>query len=233
MANVKVNLDGLKQFSAALSANLAATENGPIRRAMRQWAVRYRGFVQQRFVTNSRGGGDWPGLSLATIYARRTGRGAKAKTRGVETTRLMRQVASLRGRKAKALGKRDYAKVRKIGLQITKAKARISGLMTGVAILRDTGTLFLALTPTWSAKPGALEQHIPMGVRVGYGGPQRHAKGGGATIADIASFHQTGAGHLPVRRIIVDPTPQLVDAMRDDMERALRKMVGDANRGAA
>lgn len=90
------------------------------------------------------------------------------------------------------------------------------------AILRDTGTLFAALNPSFGA-PGAIEQTTKFGIVVGYGGPGRYPQGG-ATIADIANFHQTGAGHLPVRRIIVPPPSDVIAGMISDMERALQKM---------
>lgn len=94
------------------------------------------------------------------------------------------------------------------------------------AILRDTGTLFTALTPLFIGSPGAIETKIPFGVRVGYGGPQRYTqesgKGSRATIADIASFHQAGVvPRLPKREIIVPPTRELMNTMADDMTKAL------------
>jgi len=88
------------------------------------------------------------------------------------------------------------------------------------SILRDTGILMAALSPTFSGRPGQFEQDIPFGIRVGYGGPARHPissnvktkKGNAharlkagkgsffvagprmskATIADIAGFHNVG-----------------------------------------
>lgn len=95
-----------------------------------------------------------------------------------------------------------------------------------VTILRDTGLLFAALSPVFSGTPGALEERIPFGIRIGYGGPQRHAskdgKGKQATIADIASFHQNGAiPRMPARQIIVKPDAQLLSIMSQDMEKAL------------
>lgn len=91
------------------------------------------------------------------------------------------------------------------------------------AILRDTGTLFAALTPAFASKPGQLQEDIPFGVRVGYGGPAGHP-GSAATIADIAHFHQIGAGHLPVREIIIPPDDQVKAAMAADMQAALIKL---------
>jgi hypothetical protein len=91
-----------------------------------------------------------------------------------------------------------------------------------VAILIDTGQLFGGLNPQVVA-PGSIEQEIPWGVRVGYGGPERHPEGA-ATIADIARFHQTGAGRLPKREIIVEPPSKLRAQMAKDLERALARM---------
>lgn len=91
------------------------------------------------------------------------------------------------------------------------------------AILRDTGTLFAALTPAFTKKPGQLQEDIPFGVRVGFGGPAKHPKCN-ATISDIARFHQMGVGKLPVREIVVPPDDQLKARMAQDMEAALAKL---------
>lgn len=99
-----------------------------------------------------------------------------------------------------------------------------------VAILRDTGTLFSALAPVFGGKPGQLQEDLPFGVRVGIGGPGGY-KGGTATIADIAQFHQVGSGHLPVRKIIVEPDQDVVARMVDDMQRAVDKLGGQASGG--
>jgi hypothetical protein len=88
-------------------------------------------------------------------------------------------------------------------------------------ILRDTGTLFAALAPTWSAPQGSINELIDGGVRVGFGGGSSHPSGF-ATIAEIASYHQVGGGRLPKREIIVQPTSSLMDAFAADLERALK-----------
>lgn len=80
------------------------------------------------------------------------------------------------------------------------------------AILRDTGVMFNALSPEFRRRPGQLQKQLPSAILVGYGGPHRHP-GGKATIADIASFHQTGEGRLPKREIIVDPDRETLDDM--------------------
>lgn len=93
-----------------------------------------------------------------------------------------------------------------------------------VAILRDTGTLLTALTPSFQRLPGQLQQIVTDGVRVGIGGPARHP-GGAATIADIASFHQTGEGHLPVREIIVKPDTATINGMVSDVVNEAKRIV--------
>lgn len=168
-ATVRVDLGPLAEFKAHFEGDLRHAGNGPVRKAFKQWAARYRSFIQERFVLFSRGGGDWPPLK----HPRR------------------------RGNKDKA------------------------------AILRDTGTLFAALSPTFQKKPGALQEDIDFGIRIGYGGPGRYANGGAATVADIAGFHQVGAGFLPVRKIIVEPSVNVLEQMAGDMNRALGTLLKD------
>jgi hypothetical protein len=178
---VKVNIEGLKRFGAAVAAGMrgGGKAAGPIGAAFRQWGARFRAFIRERFAAFSRGGGDWADLK--------------------ESTKRRRQ-----GPRKGAKGARSFA------------------------ILRDTGTLLNAVDPTFSGKPGQLQQDIPFGIRVGYGGPGRHPKGK-ATIADIAAFHQEGAGHLPARKIIVAPSPasDVVNQMAEDMNRALKAIAAN------
>lgn len=174
MATVRLNLEPLRRFAAAIRADLRASGNGPIRRAIRQWAARYRSFAQLRFDRYSKGGGDWAPLAESTKRRRRKAR---------------------KGHQ----GPRSFS------------------------LLWDTGLMFEALNPVWKRKPGALQQDIPFGVRAGYGGPAKHP-GGKASIADIAMFHNTGAGNLPKREIIVDPDEKTLSGMAGDMERGLGEM---------
>ena len=161
--SVHIDLTRLYRFRRQVTSG-----TGPIKKAFKQWAFRYRGYVRTRFVRFSRGGGNW--------------------------------------RKLKRKRKR--------------------GALANVAILRDTGTLFAALQPVFQNSPGAIEEDIQFGIRVGYGGPHRHPSGGRASIADIASFHQTGAGYLPTRTIIVKPDAATTAAMANDMRKALSEASG-------
>jgi len=90
-----------------------------------------------------------------------------------------------------------------------------------VSILRDTNTLYKTLSPDLGY-PGQLQEDVPYGVVVGIGGPHLHPNGG-ATIADIASFHQAGSPKLPQRKIIVAPPPPLVMKMAALMLEAVGK----------
>lgn len=168
---VRVDLGPLRKFEAAVGR-----ADGPVRAAMKQWAARYRGFLQERFVKFSRGGGDWKPLAESTLARRRKGRGSSRFAAGT------------------------------------------------VAILRDTGTLFASLDPVFRSAPGQLEKQDSFGVDVGFGGPQLHPSGQGVTVADVASFHQTGGPRLPKREIVVDPDARTLAAMKTDMERALRRL---------
>ncbi len=169
---VRINLKPLEKFADKVSRDLRGRAMGPIRDAIKQWGARYRSFALLRFVSFSRGGGDWKSLSPTTIARRRSG----------------------------------------------------SGVGQVAAILVDTGTLRSALDVQFNNKPGALEETIPFGVRVGYGGPSAHP-GGGATVADIAKFHQEGTSRVPKREIIVEPDAKTVAAMAEDMRRAINKML--------
>lgn len=173
MPDVTINLKPLKRTIAA-AASLAKPIGRPraINSVMRLWAQRYLSFVQQRFVTNSRGGGDWAPLA-----------------------------------------------------ESTKAQRRLDG--EDASILWDTASLINALDPQILDMPGALEEGIPYGIRVGFGGPDRHPDSGAATIAEIAEFHQIGAGDLPVRKIIVEPPQVVSDKMARDLEKALVKVARD------
>ncbi len=188
-STVKIDLGALEEFKDRLDKDLRSggqiIGGSPINNALKQWSVRYRSFIQQRFLLYSRGGGDWKPLAQSTMARRRKG---------------------------KKSGKAKY------------------GIF---AILRDTGQLFNAIEPIFSGKPGQLEEKIPFGIRVGYGGPgiytKKHNESGGVhTIADIASFHQNGSKTLPKREIIVPPDQHTIDLMRQDMQRGIDKLLNHA-----
>lgn len=69
-ATVKISLPGLKKF-----AQLIKTNSPVVQTILKQWAARYRGFIQKRFAVYSKGGGDWAPLAASTIARRRKGKG--------------------------------------------------------------------------------------------------------------------------------------------------------------
>ena len=91
-------------------------------------------------------------------------------------------------------------------------------------ILRDTNTLFSALDPAFSRKPGQLQEDIPFGVKVGYGGSARHPKAG-MTIVRLAQIHNDGLGTVPARPIIVPPDARTVKLMVQDMAKAIGEII--------
>ena len=64
-AKTTFEIPGLKQLVEDVDAG-----RGQIERGWREIAAIYRGFVLRRFRSYSRGGGDWPGLSEATLRAK-------------------------------------------------------------------------------------------------------------------------------------------------------------------
>lgn len=96
-----------------------------------------------------------------------------------------------------------------------KRRRKGSGPGGPASILWNIGTLIGALRPK-IRKPGRFDEPLANGIRVGFGGPDRHPSGD-ATIADIAGFHQLGAGTLPKREIIVEPPTIVTEAMAMDV----------------
>lgn len=226
-ATVKVDLGPLVRFKSTLEAELAGTSNRYIGVAYKQWGVRYRSFLRERYSRLSRGGGEWPHLALATLRARDRGKFKRKKVKAYLATRQT-ELSVLRSKfKGSKLAKqnaiRGFNKITHDDLStLFGAKA---------AILIDTGTLFASFSPTFSGAPGQLEKKIPFGVEVGYGGRQLHPSGGkhALTVEQIAEFHQLGnPPKLPQRKLIVPPDDATLKGMTEDLERAINKMGRDS-----
>lgn len=101
-------------------------------------------------------------------------------------------------------------------------EAAVAGGGGQVSILRDTNTLFMVLDPSFSGRPGQLQEFTDDGVRVGFGGPGRYPDGS-ASVADIARFHDEGGGRLPQRKLLDEPTQETRDGMRQDLERGCER----------
>lgn len=71
--------------------------------------------------------------------------------------------------------------------------------------------------------PGGIQEDLPFGVRVGYGGPHKHPEAP-MSIADLAATHDQGLGRMPRRQIIVSPDHGTIVSMANDMDRALKKL---------
>lgn len=102
-------------------------------------------------------------------------------------------------------------------LKNTRSRNR-KGQFLKQSILRDTNTLFYSVTPAFSGLPGQLQRGIPLGIEVGIGGASKHPKGL-RTVGEIATYHQTGAGNNPVRKIIVLPPQDVINSMSRDLKR--------------
>lgn len=70
---IKLKLEGLDRLRKAVIGNPALMQ-----RIVNAWSTVYRSFTRSRFHKLSRGGGDWPALSSATLAGRRKGGGGAA-----------------------------------------------------------------------------------------------------------------------------------------------------------
>lgn len=154
------------------------------------------------------------GKSLFKATKRSARKAGKAAKKGAKSVR--RAIKNKHKRPPKTTLARDTRR----GGKIVKVKGAYS-------TLRDTGTLFGALDPVFSSKPGALEKLVDGSIVVGFGGPGAYTqtKGKRFTVADIAAFHQTGGGKLPKRTILVMPDKDLYKAMREDLRRTVMRII--------
>ena len=91
-------------------------------------------------------------------------------------------------------------------------------------ILRATDEMFQAFAPAMSGKPSRVAEDIPLGVRVGFGGDMSYPHSTAhVQMSKLAMWHQTGAGNLPARKIIVPPDTETKKQMRDVMQEAMVK----------
>lgn len=104
-----------------------------------------------------------------------------------------------------------------------KGKGSRKFVIGSIAILKDKGIMFAALDPVFQGKPGQLQEDMDFGVRVGFGGNQRHGDDE-VSVADLAYWHDQGIGN-PRRQIIVNPNSQVLEGMRSDMDRANGKLL--------
>jgi hypothetical protein len=159
-------------------------------------------------------------------------RGMDAYRRGLDGGRQMRKVTTQWAARYRAFLQERFVRFSKGGgswpalAPSTVARRREGG---SVAILRDTGTLFAALSPGFSGQPGAFEKHDGLKVTVGFGGPGGHPTAP-VSVADLAKFHHFGLGNLPKREIIVKPDAKTLRGMSQDMRRGLGELSDDTKR---
>ncbi len=109
-------------------------------------------------------------------------------------------------------------------LKAATVKRRKQGKNKGrgsAQILRNNGHLISALDVDG---PGNLHDPVRGGVKVGIGGPARHPDSKTASIADIARFHDQGAGNNPERQIIVKPDVRTLKLMERVAAKTLEKI---------
>lgn len=104
-------------------------------------------------------------------------------------------------------------------------RKRRRGAKKKAALLRDTNTLFNVLDTAFQGSPGQLQEDLPNGIRVGFGGSGVHP-GTSMTVARLAEIHHFGEGHMPERKIIVDPSDEVQRGMATDVERYWKKVLG-------
>lgn len=170
---VQVDTSGIQRLGKKIDRGLKSPGTVPeIDGFFKRVGVRYRTFLQRRFNTFSRGGGEWPPLKPATIKRRR------------------RQSSN---------------------------------------ILQDSRTLYLALNPAFVNKLGQYELRERNAVILGYGGHGRHPAAKQLTVAELTEIHHTGAGRVPIRRIVVKPDTRTLRGIQSDAEDALNKLIREAN----
>lgn len=221
-ATVSIDLSRLERFAGYVRDGLEE-HTGPIGDAFENWGRIFRAFLQERFYLQARGGGEWPPLKIKSAAARAYAMYRRFKAQW--EPKLRRKEIT-----QEEYDKRYAAVRRKVRKQTARTR-EIEG--ANVSILIDTGTLAGALEGRFAGAPGALEEKIPFGIRVGYGGPAPHPKSKGATVAEIALFHQEGGPRLPQRRIIVDPDEETISEMGRVMTDAVYKLIRTLNVGEA
>lgn len=256
-AHVEVDLAALERYQKSIDAQLEHKETGPVEKALKQWAWRYRSFVQLRFDTFSKGGGDWPKLATQTVARRRKkGGGTHGDT--------MRKIKLLQ-KKNRAIGKPKAGKVKKSRGKTSvttgkktgrKKKFKLSSLVKTVKTKIKQGKKDRAQRNKITSQIAKLQKSIKVSILRNIGllfqalqpifaqAPGalegnipfgiRVGYGGPAThpgsrlsIADIAAVHQNGLGHVPKREIIVQPPDSVLEACAKDMTRALKKLSED------
>ena len=92
----------------------------------------------------------------------------------------------------------------------------------GTPILRDTDTIYNALTPKFLGLPGQYERHIKGGVEIGIKGG-KHPKAV-VSVGQLSAYHQSGVGRNPRRIIIVNPPPLVKKELKLELVKAEQRV---------
>ena len=130
------------------------------RKVILEWSKLYSGFIQERFVRFSRGGGNWPPIKPGTAARK---------------------------------GHDD--------------------------ILVDTLLMYEQLDPTIQGFHNVQQGSGPFQATVTFGGNAHYPDG--TSVQTVMGYHQTGAGNLPVRRILVPPDNATKKEMGDVAKKAM------------
>ena len=241
-AEVKVDLSKLWPQLAKAEQALKNPMEGELKDVFTAWGVLYRTFITKRFVVFSRGGGDWPLLKLRSILGRKRNdklrkRVKNKKVKKVEVNygsvtnthvlnrreRKPKKAAKARKTSFKAKAKKGLAALKKTVRNVLSRKKKRDGstVKTKANILVDTGTMRNALAPQLNTGAGAFQKSVFGGIKVGVHGG---AHAGGVTNSMLIEWHQTGAGRLPVRIIIVVPDGKTTMLFVKSLERGIARM---------
>lgn len=193
-------------------------------------AMIYRADMQKRFIEQSDGGKEWPylkqlrnrnktkSLKKKTKKARDVVKSVKASQKRATQANISLENATKKANKKNTLKalkasarsansslKRNVKKMVKTGAVETIRES--AGEIQRQKILRDTGQLFNSLSPSPSmTKKTVTENKASTSIRLSFHFPKDRHKESDVTVSDIASWNHFGAGNLPVRRILVEPS---------------------------
>lgn len=207
MVGVRVKIDTfpLRKFEQSLSTRQLSPILG--RMYFRVAAV-YASYARRRFVQYSRGGGDWPPLSRATLAARRSGAGT------TDTITVRGKQRRIRFGSAAIL--RDTGQLFRgltIGASDNYLTVRPRGVVYGFKDNKHGGA-FASLFGRLRARVTARGRRKP-------------------TVREIAVFHQRGGKRLPRRVILAQPDTQTRQQMSGAVGMAIREAMRAAGRAKA
>lgn len=181
----------IARYLHRMSEAMDTSKPGPMQRALRRAAARYLAWIRKRYAAAAKGDGTWKDLSLATKLSR------------IRARKTMNRQFKKRLKVAGGDGRTRRARVRDV----------VSGMR--FEILRDTGILFNSLS---QGAPGAMEQFIPNGIRVG-------------TAIKYGKYHQLGDG-VPKRAFLVPPEGKIYEDIGRELQRGMEEAMREAAREA-